>query len=144
VLKIYKINKIKNGANKSKYFLINDEKTIPVDDFLKLIKLDGELIFDEEITIFEDGIYEDNKVRIRIEKNDNGISVFSADFEEQCGLAYCIMRFSNKEFNEFKSLEDLINKVFIKGYYDGRGISIATGLKREDMLNNKKEIELNI
>ena len=141
VFKILKNNTEKNGVNKNQYYLINEERTIPVSDFFKILRLDGELIFDEEITIFEDGIYEDNKIRIRIEKNDSGINVFSADYEEQCGLAYCIMRFSNKEFREFDSIEDFIDKVFIKGYYDSRGISIATGRKKEDAIK-EQEIEL--
>lgn len=144
MLKIVKDNIQKNGVSEKKIYIINEEKTIPVNELLKIIKLDGELLFDEEITIFEDGIYQDNKIRIIIEESKNYINVFSADFEEQCGLAYWIVNFQKKEFEKFKSIEEFINEVFIKGLYSGKGISIATGMKKENILDNEKEVELEV
>lgn len=144
MLKIVKENTQKNGVSENNIYIINKEKTIPVNDLLKIIKLDGKILFDEEITIFEDGIYQDNKIRIIIEDSENYVNVFSADFEEQCGLAYWIVNFHKKEFEKFKSIEEFIDDVFIKGFYSNKGISIATGMKKEDILNNQNEVEFNL
>lgn len=118
-------------------YTIEKEKIIPILDEYKILKLTGEIIFDEEITINQDDIYVDNRIRITIEKDKFGVNVYSADYQKQCGLGYWTLSFTEKEFEEFGSIDNFINEVFILGTHNDRGTSIATGIMNDETIEEK-------
>ena len=113
-------------------YKLEKDKIIPIMvdvDFPKL-PIENNL-FDEEITIDTDGIYIDNRIRLIIHKEKDCIEIYSANFQEQCGLCYWKFDLSYDEYKGFKSINEVINKVFIEGAYRDRGFSIATGMNKD-------------
>lgn len=117
--------------------MIDKEKTIPILDEYKISQLAGEILFDEEIIIFDDDIYIDNRLRITIEKNKFGINIHSVNYQKEWGLGYSVITFTDEEFEKFSSIDDLINEVFILGNYEERGFSVATGIMKNDPIEEE-------
>ena len=108
------------------------------------------IIFDEEITLLDENvknIYIDNRVRLIIHKDTDLIDVFFASYQKQGGLCYNNIGFSPKEYNDFKNINNLVQKILIEGEYSDYGIGIATEVKSKDahkLLEKENEYSVEI
>ncbi len=134
----------------NKNFKIEKNKTIPINKKDIIFPTNDNIIFDEEITLLGENIkdiYVENKIRLIIHKDTDLIDVFFASFQKQGGLCYNSLEFSLEEYNEFKDIDDFVQKVLIEGKYSDYGIGISTGVKSKDaykLLKNDEEYFLDI
>lgn len=123
-----------DSLSKHNIYIISKDKTIPMIKEYKENLPCKNKIFDEEIIINTDGIYVDNRIHITIFQEREYLFVYSIAFEETSNcLCYSNFTLSKNEFREFKSIEEFIDKVFIKGEkFMDRGVGVATGLTKEN------------
>lgn len=104
----------------------------------------------EEITLLDEtlqNIYAENRIRLIIHKNTNLIDVFFTSYQKQSGLCYNYMELFSKEYDNFKSINDLVQKILIEGEYSDYCIGIATGIYSKDadkFLEEKNEYSIDI
>ncbi len=118
---------------KKDIFKIEKEKNIPISDKEIMFSFDkGSILFDEEITINVDSIYEDNRVRLIIHKEEDTIDIFRAAFEKKVGLCYWNFLITENEYSKYSNIHDFVKKVLIDGEYSDLGISVATGMNKNN------------
>lgn len=125
------IDNIEKSQNKeiANVFKVEKEKTIPVMDEEISFSLDkGTVLFDEEIVINTDGIYDNNRLRLIIHKEIDTIDVFISAYEGKAGRCYRNFLITEEEYSKYSDIQEFVKKGLIDGEYDDLGISVATGL----------------
>lgn len=129
------IDNIEKSQNKeiANVFKVEKEKTIPVMDEEISFSLDkGTVLFDEEIVINTDGIYDNNRLRLIIHKEVDTIDVFISAYEGKAGRCYRNFLITEEEYSKYSDIQEFVKKVLIDGEYDDLGISVATGLDKNN------------
>lgn len=135
---------------KENIFRIEKNKTIPINKNDISFSTKENIIFDEEITLLDENvknIYAENRVRLIIHKDTDLIDVFFASYQKQGGLCYNCIGFSPKEYDNFKSINNLVQKILIEGEYSDYGIGVATGIHSKDahkLLEEENEYSIDI
>ena len=92
----------------------------------------GTVLFDEEIVINTDGIYDNNRLRLIIHKEVDTIDVFISAYEGKAGRCYRNFLITEEEYSKYSDIQEFVKKVLIDGEYDDLGISVATGLDKNN------------
>lgn len=125
------IDNIEKSQNKeiANVFKVEKEKTIPVRNEEISFSLDkGTVLFDEEIIINTDGIYDNNRLRLIIHKEVDTIDIFISAYEGKAGRCYRNFLIAEEEYLKYPTIQEFVKKGLIDGEYNDLGISVATGL----------------
>lgn len=110
-------------------FKIEKEKTIPViDEEINFSLSKGTVLFDEEITINTEEIYDNNRLRLIIHKEVDTINVFISAYEGKAGRCYRNFLITKEEYSKYSNIQEFVKKGLIDGEYNDLGISVATGV----------------
>lgn len=121
----------KNNYIKNDIYKVESNKTIPILEPFKSELPSENNLFDEEITISTNGLYDDNRIRIIIYQEDDIINIFTASFEGELGLCHAGFSITKEEYEKFPSICKFIEKAFIEGVYSEYGASMTTHLSKE-------------
>ena len=128
----------KEGA---KVFIIVENKTIPINKKEIYFSTREGILFDNEIIINVDGIYNNNRLRLVIHEEEDIVDIFTASYQKRAGLCYHNFVLMKDEYSDFQDINDFVKKVLIEGQYMDRGVNMIMGISKTKANNLLKEDE---
>lgn len=122
-------------------FVIVDNKTIPINKKEIYFSTKEGILFDNEIIINVDGIYDNNRLRLIIHEEEDIVDIFTASYQKRAGLCYHNFTLMKDEYSDFQDINDFVKKVLIEGQYMERGINMIMSISKTKANNLLKEDE---
>lgn len=124
------IENIEQSQNKEKttFYTISKTKTIPIPKEAMTSISKEKILFDDEIVINVDNIYENNRVRLIIYETENDAEILVASYQKNVGLCYHSILMMKDEYSHFSDINKCIRDILIEGKYMERGDGISTDI----------------